>query len=40
VLTVDLAEADYEALRAVAEKNQMPLAALVSELVQSFLKYR
>ncbi len=40
VLTVDLPENDYEALRKLAERYEVPLASLVTELVQNFLKYR
>ena len=40
VLSVDLPEADYEALKSIAEKHEIPLSSLLVELVQSFLKYR
>ena len=39
-LTIDLSQADYEALRALAEKHQVPLSVIVSEMLQGFLKYR
>jgi hypothetical protein len=39
-VTVDLPTGDYEALKALAEKNQVPLSSILSDLVESFLKYR
>jgi serine/threonine protein kinase len=39
-VTVDLASGDYEALKALAEKNQVPVGSILSDLVESFLKYR
>jgi len=39
-VTVDLASGDYEALKALAEKNQVPVSSILSDLVESFLKYR
>ncbi len=39
-VTVDLASSDYEALKALADKNQVPVSSILSDLVESFLKYR
>ncbi len=39
-VTVDLPTGDYEALKALAERNQVPISSILSDLVESFLKYR
>ncbi|WP_163999813.1 serine/threonine protein kinase [Pyxidicoccus caerfyrddinensis] len=40
VLAVPLSPAAYEALEAVARRNDVPVGRLVSELIESWLKYR
>jgi serine/threonine-protein kinase len=39
-LALSLSEADYEALRRLAERNEMSVGDLVADLVRSYLKYR
>jgi eukaryotic-like serine/threonine-protein kinase len=39
-VAVDLPTGDYEALKALAERNQVPVSSILSDLVESFLKYR
>ncbi len=40
VLTVDLRAQDYEALKALADKNEMAVGSLVGEIVAAYLKYK
>ncbi len=40
VLTVDLKAADYEALKALADRNDLAVGALVGEIVASYLKFK
>jgi len=39
-LTLELSEADYEALRKLADRNDMGMSALIADLLQTYLKYR
>jgi serine/threonine-protein kinase len=40
VLTVDLRAQDYEALKALADKNELAVGTLVGEIVAAYLKYK